>query len=51
MGKVRRIKFNESLQAWISKPMKTKVEKKWRKAGYISESDYLRDLVRVDIKN
>ena len=51
MGKVRKIKLSKSLQTWITKPMKTKVTKKWRDAGYVSESDYLRDLVRVDLKN
>lgn len=40
----------ESIQTYITKPHKKKLTKKWRNAGYISESDYLRDLVRIDLK-
>ena len=39
-----------ALQTYIPKTMKKKIRTKWRKAGYMSESDYLRDLVRLDLK-
>ena len=42
--------FNGKLQTTIGKQMHRAVDKKWRKMGYFSESDYLRDLVRVDLK-
>lgn len=43
--------LTKSIQTYIPKSLKTKLGKKWRKAGYMSESDYLRDLVRIDLKN
>lgn len=39
------------LQTYIPKDLKKKLIAKRRSAGYISESDYLRDLVRLDLKN
>jgi len=47
MGKSR---LTESIQTYITKPQKKRLNKKWRTSGYISESDYLRDLVRIDLK-
>ena len=51
MREVSKSKLKESIQTYITKSMKTRLNKKWRKAGYTSESDYLRDLVRIDLKN
>jgi hypothetical protein len=51
MDKLRKPKYNYHLQTYVTKEMSKKISKTWRKSGYISESDYLRDLVRVDIKN
>lgn len=51
MSKMKKSKLTESIQTYITKPMKTRLSKKWRKVGYSSESDYLRDLVRLDLKS
>jgi len=51
MGKAKKFLLTESIVTYITKPLKTQLDKKWRKAGYSSESDYLRDLVRIDLKN
>lgn len=48
MGKASHV--TESIQTYITKPMKKRLDRKWRTAGYISESDYLRDLIRLDLK-
>lgn len=51
MGKLKKPKFGRHVQTYVTKSMGIKINKKWRNAGYISESDYVRDLLRIDIKN
>lgn len=42
--------FSGHLQSYVGKTLHRKIDTKWRKMGYFSESDYIRDLVRVDLK-
>jgi len=39
------------IQTYVTKATKIKFKKKRGKAGYISDSDYLRDLVLLELKN
>jgi len=50
MGKARNSKLTYSIQTYITDTQGRKLDKKWRNAGYTSKSDYLRDLVRLDLK-
>ena len=50
MGKSPKQKL-EHLQTYVTKNTREKADTRWRNLGYISESDYLRDLVISDLKN
>jgi hypothetical protein len=47
---VKHRKSSQSVQTYVTKTQKTKIEKTWRKKGYFSEADYVRDLIRFDMK-
>ena len=40
-----------AVQTYIPKKLKKKFDKRRGDLGYISESDYVRDLIRNDVKN
>jgi hypothetical protein len=44
-------KLVEKVQSYLTKTQHTKMEKHWRKLGYFSESDYVRDLIRNDMRS
>jgi len=47
---IKKRPFSGHLQSYVGKIIHKKVDSRWRKMGYFSESDYIRDLVRVDLK-
>jgi Arc/MetJ-type ribon-helix-helix transcriptional regulator len=44
-------KLIHRVSAYLTKTQAKKVAKVWRDKGYFSESDYVRDLIRFDLKN
>ena len=48
--KKRSLPCTGKLQSYVGKKTHQLVKDRWSQMGYFSESDYIRDLVRIDLK-